>query len=51
MLSRIPLVEVRRSIHKVVEHIIRQGGYSVVGRHANRRFIDLTDAEVVEGNS
>ena len=46
-----PLVEVRRSVHEVVQHVIGQGGDLVVCRHANRPLVDLPHADVVEGDS
>ena len=46
-----PLIKVLRGVHKVVEHVVGQRSYLVVGCHVNRFFVGFPDPHMVEGDS
>ena len=45
------LIKILRSVHKVVEHVVGQRGYLVVGCHVNGLFVRLAHAHVIESDS
>ena len=45
------VVEVLGRVMKVMEHVVRDVGDAVLGRHADRGLVGLAQAQVVEGDS